>query len=320
MLDLIRNNPYRILGVLANTPLRQRASNRQRFLAFAKVGRPSVSDVDYSSVIGESPSRSQESLEKAQRELNLPADSLKHTLFWLACDGALDRAVMKILADGDLERAQSIATLDDNWTTLLNLHTTSLMADNLREAAVAIVKLCERRSDLFKGIGHETLSLSAREFFDIYFDAVFANHIDTARLLASFKNLTIGNLDVHALLKRRVADEKLMQLERLLETAEDVPYDDAKVKLEAAVSLMQSAAKALEDLREYIGKENALYATLADKIATEITRSAVNYYNNTEDDSRIHPEYHKAFQICRLNSGKRKDNAVHAQLGSRCGN
>lgn len=149
------------------------------------------------------------------------------------------------------------------------------------------MKLCERRSDLFKGIGHETLSLSAREFFDIYFDAVFANHIDTARLLASFKNLTIGNLDVHALLKRRVADEKLMQLERLLETAEDVPYNDAKVKLEAAVSLMQSAAKALEDLREYIGKENALYTTLADKIATEITRSAVNYYNNTEDDSKI---------------------------------
>ena len=80
---------------------------------------------------------------------------------------------------------------------------------------------------------------------------------------------------------------KIRQIERILETAEDVPYDNAKTKLEAAVSLMQSAGTALEELLGIIGKENALYAMLADKIATEITRRAVCYYNNTEDDSRI---------------------------------
>ena len=287
MLDLIRNNPYRRLGVLANSPTRKRSSNLNHFRAFARVGRTCTSEVDYGAVIGDLPCRSEESLEKAQRELNLPVDSLKHALFWLACDGELDKAVMKKLAEGDLERAQSIATLDDNWTTLLNLHTTSLMADNMRDAAVAVVKLCELRSDMFKGIGHETLNLSEREFFDIYFGAVLENHTDSAQLLASFRNLSSATLDVHEMLSRRIADEKIRQIERILETAEYVPYDNAKTKLEAAVSLMQSAGTALEELLGIIGKENALYAMLADKIATEITRRAVCYYNNTEDDSRI---------------------------------
>lgn len=78
-------------------------------------------------MIAESPCRSEESLEKAQCELDVPTDSLKHALFWMARDGPLDKAVMKKLAEGNLDLAQSVATLVDNWTTLLNLHTTSLM-------------------------------------------------------------------------------------------------------------------------------------------------------------------------------------------------
>ena len=46
MIKLIKHNPYRTLGVLSNTPLRERIANQNKLNAFAKIGKSVIFPYD----------------------------------------------------------------------------------------------------------------------------------------------------------------------------------------------------------------------------------------------------------------------------------
>ena len=39
-MNILRNNPYRLLGVYSNSPTKERLANHNRMKAFLKVGKP----------------------------------------------------------------------------------------------------------------------------------------------------------------------------------------------------------------------------------------------------------------------------------------
>lgn len=80
MLKAITNNPYRVLGVLSNSPLKDRVGNQNRLAAFAKVGKEVSFPNDFASVITEKPQRSAENISAANTALNLDKDQLKKCL------------------------------------------------------------------------------------------------------------------------------------------------------------------------------------------------------------------------------------------------
>ena len=81
-LKLIYNNPYRILGVLSNSPLRERVGNQNRLSAFAKVGKEVAFSNDFASILTDKPVRTPESISAANTAINLDKDQLKYALFW----------------------------------------------------------------------------------------------------------------------------------------------------------------------------------------------------------------------------------------------
>lgn len=50
-IQTIINNPYRILGVLSNSPLKERVANLNKLNAFAKVGKKVSFPNDFGNII-----------------------------------------------------------------------------------------------------------------------------------------------------------------------------------------------------------------------------------------------------------------------------
>ena len=80
-MKLIENNPYRILGVYANSPIRDRLANKNKLKAFLKVSKSMSFPLDLPQYLT-SVSRTEEIISEAESKLALPNDQLKHAQFW----------------------------------------------------------------------------------------------------------------------------------------------------------------------------------------------------------------------------------------------
>ena len=82
MIKLIKHNPYRTLGVLSNTPLRERIANQNKLNAFAKIGKSVIFLYDFDGIIEEVPLRTPENIAAAITAINLDSNQLKHSLVY----------------------------------------------------------------------------------------------------------------------------------------------------------------------------------------------------------------------------------------------
>ena len=77
----IYNNPYRILGVYANASIKDIKANEAKAKAFLNVGKEVSCSCDFCSAL--SPlNRTSEMMAKANSQLTLPNEKIKHALFW----------------------------------------------------------------------------------------------------------------------------------------------------------------------------------------------------------------------------------------------
>lgn len=95
MIKLIKHNPYRTLGVLSNTPLRERIANQNKLNAFAKIGKSVMFLYDFDGIIEEIPLRAPENIAAAITAINLDRNQLKHSLFWFISASPIDGIALK---------------------------------------------------------------------------------------------------------------------------------------------------------------------------------------------------------------------------------
>lgn len=81
-MDYISDNPYRILGVFANDPIKVRTANIARIRAFAKVGKECRFESDYIDLLGPV-KRDEDSITKAISQLSADDDAELYALFWI---------------------------------------------------------------------------------------------------------------------------------------------------------------------------------------------------------------------------------------------
>lgn len=277
MLHGIVHNPFRTLGVLANSSLKERMANLNRFSAFQKVGKPIGTLYDFDEVIGEKPVRTQDALDEAQRELNLPIDQFKWSLFWLVSTSSAEDIALKNLNAGNLEKAISILEKFPTWSAVLNCATLSLMKGNLGTAAIYISALSdEYRESLLKGFGLEVLNLSSDKILGIYFEEL-SNSFSRTEILKAFEGLPS-----YELIEQKVSKKLTDTLSKLISIAGSCDKDNSESNLRAGKKLMQSAILIINDLKR-IGPDST-HEIIADKLAIQVLQNGINYYNNTDDE------------------------------------
>ena len=79
-MNILQNNPYRLLGVYSNSPTKERLANHNRMKAFLKVGKSVSFPLDLSQYLA-SIERTETSVADAEAALTLPKDQMQYAQF-----------------------------------------------------------------------------------------------------------------------------------------------------------------------------------------------------------------------------------------------
>jgi hypothetical protein len=115
MLKIILENPYRLIGVCANAPVKERVANNNRLKAYLKVGKSITFPLDLPTLI--SPvDRTIEGLTSANSNINLSKDQLKFSLFWFVNNSTIDSMALEYLQKGNAEKAAELFSKKENFS------------------------------------------------------------------------------------------------------------------------------------------------------------------------------------------------------------
>ena len=105
-MDIIKNNPYRIAGILSNATTKELEKQRGKIKAFAKVGKEIKSDFDFQ-ILGKI-NRTEETVNQSFSNVEQNSDKVNYSLFWFLNASPIDKIAFEYLKNGDEEKAIEI--------------------------------------------------------------------------------------------------------------------------------------------------------------------------------------------------------------------
>ena len=186
--DIILNNPFRVLGVYANSSYREIVAGISKATKFLEVGRqvdypldlPMVKDFYVKSKL----THSLEDLDNALALLSNSEERLKYAQFWFLRMTSLDDEAFEVLFSGKPNHALSVWNREDNLSSLQNRVIIYLWKCDFKSALQNAAKLYNKYSDEFlKAVDSKgTLVKSANDLIQTFVDTLLV-YITPSKLL-----------------------------------------------------------------------------------------------------------------------------------------
>lgn len=283
-MKILQNNPYRLLGVYANSPTKERLANHNRMKAFLKVGKPVSFPLDLSQYLS-SINRSEASVADAEAKLTLPKDQILYAQFWFVKTTPLDDVAFNHLIAGEIDKAEDIWRKRESASSLQNLIVCALMCGKYAESisiAETLYSNTQYINQLVAAVvgtgGNFNVSDLTVSFIDVLCDEIGAN-----KLLSLITNATWKNY-----IKDKAVKPIISHIQDAIDVAHKSKGKGPAARLEAGRTLMRSTKDMLSDLRRLLSVSDIQYEVIADKLAQEILQCGIDYYNNTNDDDAPH--------------------------------
>ena len=284
IMKILQNNPYRLLGVYANSPTKERLANHNRMKAFLKVGKPVSFPLDVSQYLS-SINRSEASVADAEAKLTLPKEQVLYAQFWFVKTTPLDDVAFNHLFAGEIDKAEEIWQKRECASSLQNLIVCALMCGKYAEAislAETLYSNTQYINQLVAAVvgmgGNFNVSDLTSSFIDVLCD-----EIGTNKLLSFITNATWKDY-----IKDKAVKPIISHIQDAIDVAHNSKGKGATARLEAGRTLMRSTKDMLSDLRRLLSVSDIQYEVIADKLAQEILQCGIDYYNNTNDDDAPH--------------------------------
>lgn len=286
MLDCIVNNPYRTLGVLSNSPLKERVANINRLNAFAKVGKEVNFPNDFAKILPSSPNRSEKKIAEASNAVNLDKDKLKHALFWFIKGNPVDEIALKHLQSGNPGKAREIFLKKETCSSLINAGVLSLAEDDINAGFESISKVVhspELLKDLLRILDLANLSIAEDELALMFIEELL-KEVPAKSLMRAAKR------DADKTILGKLALEKpIAAINSAIEIAKNVDSKDSEKNLAAGTELMESTKSPLKEVKDIAGASSPQYQVVADNLAKQILQCGINYYNNAPESDYESP-------------------------------
>lgn len=280
MLKCITGNPFRILGVYANTPTKEIIASKSKLLAGARVNRQFPTQVDFVNLYGEL-SRNIESLEEAHANISVQEGKVSSCLFWYVCCGSADFIALNHLAAGEDEQAIEIWNRVRSVSSNSNLIVYFLSKEQYVDALViAESHFVTNKSAILNMYGANP-SLNV-DLFRLIVDTLIAEGVSLKYERTQLKNPASKEY-IESIITKPCVDS----LYKAIEKAHAVkPSQGPNARLEAGRRLMREASIHLLDLRATLEVDSKSYMFIADKLSEEILLCAIHYYNESSDTDR----------------------------------
>lgn len=279
-IHIISQNPYRILGVLPNSPLKERVGNQNRLAAFAKVGKEVIFPNDFAMILTDKPVRTPETIAAANTAINLDKDQLKYALFWFISGSPMDDIALKHLQAGNREKAEEIFLKKETYSSLINSAVLAFIDGNSAIGFNNISKVVHNstyRAELLQALGIANLQLAEDDLAELIITELL-KEVPASKLLSACVNATD-----RAIVSKSALDEPISAINSAIAVAKNADSKNPDASLAAGTKLMNSTKAPLKAVKDIAGESSPQYQIVADNVAKQVLQCGINYYNNAPD-------------------------------------
>ena len=280
---IVLENPYRILGVYANSPKKDIVANKGRATAFLRVGKAVEYPLDLKGLLP-SISRTLEMFDKAEAHLAIAKEQISYAQFWFLKMTPLDDVAFNHLIAGDMAGAKEIWSKQESLSSLQNKLVCYLIENKPWLALKTAEKLYEKFGDIYinKVDANSTLQMTGIELLHQFIDILGAE-VGMQKLLG----YELGE-ETKAYISSQTIGPLISKISAEVERAKKVDHKDSKARLEAARNLVRNTKELFAQLRQLLPANNAQFIIIADKLGLEILQCGIDYFNNSNDEGRHH--------------------------------
>lgn len=278
-MDILQKNPYRLLGVYANSPTKERMANHNKLKAFLKVGKQVSYPLDLPQYLT-SIDRDEATIAEAESKLTLPKDQLHYALFWFVNVTTLDSVAFKHLVAGKIEEAKAIWMKKACASSLQNLIVCVLIQNDFSTALSQAEQLYGNSNYLNELVTEITGSGENVDATALAFDFLdtLATEVDTSTLLTS-----ITNSSWRAHIAEKAVKPIVEAIQNAIDVAKKSRNKGPQARLKAGLSLKEATRDPLLKLQKVLPAGDLQYQLIADKLGKEILQCGIDYYNDSEE-------------------------------------
>ena len=283
-MNVLKNNPYRLLGVYTNSPTKERLANHNRMKAFLKVGKSVSFSLDLPQYL-QPINRTDTLVADADAKLALPKDQMFYALFWFIKTTPLDDIAFNHLIAGERSKAEEIWQKKETLSSLQNRIVCALMCDDYKQALSCA----------------ETLYANM-EYVNQFVSAVIGTggNVDVTDLPFTFLDALCEEIDVQKILphiensiwKKHISGKAINPLIETIQNAIAIAKKSrgkgSQARLEAGEVLMKSTKATLQQLMSLLPKTDLQYQMIADKFGLEILQCGIDYFNEADEADAAH--------------------------------
>lgn len=287
MIDLIQNNPFRVLGVYASSSQKEIVANQGRMKAFLKVGKPVEFPLDLKGVLP-SITRTTDSVATANGQITLANEKMKYGQFWFIKKTSLDDIAFNHLTSSNVDKAIEIWSKKDDVSSLQNRFIIYLIQGDIDNAIEMFCQIYEPMdagafslvnfncTELVKSIVGEDSNVSTTDM----------SNQALSVLIDSFGFDKIYHTLPDCELKQELTGERVKILvEKITEAiaiAKATKNKGITARYNAGVSLMNTTKSDIQTLKGICGSDDIQYQMIADKLGLEILQCGIDFYNDSE--------------------------------------
>lgn len=283
-MNVLNNNPYRLLGVYANSPTKERLANHNRMKAFLKVGKDVSFPLDlpqYLQLIN----RTDALVADADAKLALPKDQMFYAQFWLVKATPVDEVAFNHLFAGELAKAEEIWQKKETFSSLQNHIVCALMRDDYAQALSCA-------EALYGNIQY------VNQFVSTVIGA--GGNVEVTNLPFTFLDTLCEEIDVQKILphitnsiwKKHIGEKAIKPLIDKLQDAVDIAKKSrgkgSQARLNAGETLKKTTKTVLLQLKRFLSKTDLQYQMIADKLGLEILQCGIDYFNDSDEADAAH--------------------------------
>lgn len=276
---IVLDNPFRILGVFANSSKKEIVANQGKANAFLKVGRAVEYPLDLKALMPHV-NRTVDTFSQATAHLTIAKEQLKYAQFWFLKMTPLDDVAFNHLYAGNWQQAIEIWDKKNCVSSLQNKVVTNFITNNFDQAVNTAEDLYDQFSDDFLKAADTTGTLNLDK------DDLIHSFIDT--LCAEYEPKRIYDIvfsdDWKDYLGSKTVKPLIDRINAAIKVAKDVDSDDANANLSAGIKLQNSTKKDFAELKKLLPSGDMQLESVADKLGLQILQCAINYYNNSDHD------------------------------------
>ena len=308
-MQIIQNNPFRILGVKANASLSDRNQQANLIAQYLKIGQSAKLDFDITPPL-EPLSRTKELIDLQPSRIFSTEDKILHSLFWFVEANGIDKIALKHLTGSkDIDKALSdfekgcrgFEISPDSYSAILNHSTLQIIAykqhkdlDKLKSAiaykfdivtnitTLALVKELVAADGMNTDV-QKILKLAMPKLKELLKELIPSENTDKL-LLDIFKSNTV----IYPSLRNQVIEALLDKVSAKVDTAENEmkiilqgTYRNSMIGAGVALGkrLIKDTKKPLKEIEALLGKSDPVYTEAMNKVFTEVNFHGILPFN-----------------------------------------